>query len=278
MRVFELERALRERAVTSDGQLYSVISLKDCKEAAELVGVCVREAEIFALSVGVCPMRYERNIGTFGLEGQRRLLESCAAVVGLGGLGGLIAELLARSGVGRLVLADGDVFSESNLNRQLLCSESDIGRSKAECAGSRVRAINGAISVKVVNYALDKSNISSILDGTDVVLDALDSNSARVLVSDYCRASGIPFVHGAIGGMWAQTGVFMPDDRRPWEIFSEYEDKGDETLLGNPPFTASFAASLEVSLAAAVICGKPVKSGILHWCDLSDISLQNLKL
>lgn len=278
MKAFESEKLLKERALRIDGHPYSVVSIKDCQEAALLGGISTIDAEILALSAGICPMRYERNIGTFGFDGQKRLLESSAAVVGLGGLGGLITELLARAGVGRLVLADGDVFSESNLNRQLLCNESDLGRSKAEAAERRVNAVNGAVRVKVINDCIDKSNISAILDGVDIVMDALDNNSSRVLVSDCCRLSGIPFVHAAIGGLWAQAGVFMPDERRPWEVFSEYNEKGDETNMGNPPFTASFAASLEVSLAVAVICGKRLKTGVLHWCDLSEISLRSLKL
>lgn len=124
VKAFESEKLLKERALRIDGHPYSVVSIKDCQEAALLGGISTIDAEILALSTGICPMRYERNIGTFGFDGQKRLLESSAAVVGLGGLGGLITELLARAGVGRLVLADGDVFSESNLNRQLLCNES----------------------------------------------------------------------------------------------------------------------------------------------------------
>ena len=273
-----LEEILRERAFAASDQPYSVISLHDCREAAEIVGVSAIEAEIAALNIGICPMRYERNMGTIGIEGQIKLLCSSVAVVGLGGLGGLITELLARVGVGHMILVDGDSFSESNINRQLLCAESDIGRSKAETAGARAAAINGAVRVRAVNSYIDNSNVAAILEGSDLVMDALDSRSARVIVSDYCRAVQLPFIHGAIGGMWAQVGIFMPGERRVWETFSEYDEKGEESPMGNPPFTASLCASLETALAVAVICGRSVESGVLHWCDLNEISLKSLPL
>ena len=82
-----------------------------------------------------------------GIDGQARLLSSTAAVVGAGGLGGLIIELLARFGVGRLILIDGDTFTEDNLNRQLLCREGDLGRKKIERAVERVREVNSAVEV-----------------------------------------------------------------------------------------------------------------------------------
>ena len=113
------------------------VSLSVCREAASLSGLSVREAEIAALRGGLCPARYERTIGTFGLEGQARLLESCAAVAGCGGLGGWITEILARAGVGRLILIDGDVFDENNLNRQLYATEENIGEPKAAAAAER---------------------------------------------------------------------------------------------------------------------------------------------
>jgi len=105
------------------------------------------QVEISALENGVVPTRYVRNIGTIGVEGQLRLLQSCAGVCGLGGLGGYIAVSLARFGVGRLILVDGDVFEEDNLNRQELCGETDLGRPKVEVAAERVAAINSALDL-----------------------------------------------------------------------------------------------------------------------------------
>lgn len=236
-------------------------------------------AELFALDLGICPSRYERNMGTLGLAGQMRLLESRVAVVGLGGLGGLIAELLARVGVGRLTLIDGDCFSESNLNRQQLCAESDIGRSKAEAAGERVRALNASVETRLVSEYLDESNVSACIGDAELVIDALDNNGTRRIVSRFCGDAGLPFVHGAIGGLWAQAGIFMPGDRTPWDAVQDMPDRGVELSAGNLPFTAAFAASVETALAVEALTGiVDVKSTVLHWFDLGDLSVQHISL
>lgn len=273
----EREAFLRENA--SAGGDYPVISIDDCVKAAKRAGVSRREAEIYALRLGICPARYERSVGTFGLEGQRKLLESSAAVAGCGGLGGLIVELLARAGVGHLTLIDGDVFSESNLNRQLLCAEGDIGRGKAEAARARALAVNGALDVTACGLYLDEENAGACLEGVSLAVDAMDNNRSRLIVLRECRRRGIPFVHGAIGGLWAQVGVFYPGDRTPWDDMSEVPDRGAELYMGNPPFTPAFAASLEASLALRILSGSGgPPSGVLYWCDLSEPSMRSLKL
>lgn len=271
------ERALRERAVTLAN--YSIVSHEECRNIADSAGVSWREMEIFALEHGICPSRYERSIGTLTMAGQKRLLESSAAVIGCGGLGGLIIELLARSGVGRLTLVDSDVFIDNNLNRQVLCAEADIGRPKATVARERALALNGVIEVKALYRKLNDSNAAEILSDASVVVDALDNNSSRKILLNQCREMGIPFVHSAIGGYWAQVGIFFPGDRSPWDGRDEVPDKGVETEMGNPPFTASFAASLEASLAIRLLAGVPnIEGGVLHWCDMSDMTIMKLKM
>lgn len=271
------EAALRERAVTLAN--YSVVPYEECRKIADAAGVSWREIEIFALEHGICPSRYERSIGTLTMAGQKRLLESSAAVIGCGGLGGLIIELLARSGVGRLTLVDADVFTDNNLNRQILCSEADIGRPKATVARERALAVNGAIDVKAFYRKLNENNAAEILSGTSMVIDALDNNSTRLTLLNYCRTEGIPFVHSAIGGYCAQVGVFFPGDRSPWDGLDEVPDRGAEIEMGNPPFTASFAASLEASLAIRLLAGaSDIERGMLHWCDLTDITIMKLKM
>lgn len=271
------EPALRERAVAAGD--YAVVPFACCREVADRAGVSWRAMEIFALEHGLCPSRYERSIGTLGLGGQKKLLESCVAVVGCGGLGGLIVELLARAGVGHLLLADGDTFSDNNLNRQLLCAESDIGRGKAEAARARVLAVNAALEVEAFDCYIDEKNVGACLRGASLVVDALDNNSSRMVALEECRRLGIPFVHGAIGGFWAQIGAFFPGDRTPWDDMKDVPDKGVELATGNPPFTPAFAASLEVSLALRILSGVgEIEGGVLHWCDLSNLSMRGLRL
>lgn len=270
------EELVRKQSSPSENGKYSTIPFRTCRDIADGLGMTYRDAEIAALRLGVCPSRYERSIGTIGIEGQIKLLESRVAVAGLGGLGGLIADLLARAGVGHLILIDGDDFSESNLNRQILCTEADLGRGKAEVAFERASAINDAIDVEVIGlYIESDEDAEYFLSSADLVVDALDNNKTRKIVSDRCKKNNIPFVHGAIAGLWAQAGVFYPTDRTPWDTIEDLPDKGAELETGNPPFTPAFCAAVQVALAVEVIAGMgDVKGGVLRWYDLCDWGIE----
>jgi molybdopterin/thiamine biosynthesis adenylyltransferase len=230
-------------------------------------GISPREAELWACRNGICPSRYEKNIGTLGLEGQARLLSSRVAVIGCGGLGGWIVEMLSRAGVGEIVVADGDTFTDNNLNRQMLCDESNIGEPKAPAAGERARTINGAVEVTVWNEFMTSGNAEKILEDCSVAVDALDGNEARAILLSSCRKLEIPLVHGAIGGFWGQACVIFPEDTAPWELVSG-ADKGIEQVTGNPPFTPAFIASLEASETIRILSGTGEPLRKLLWCDL----------
>lgn len=266
---------LSSKSVLKDGR--PVVSLAACREAAREYGVTAREAELIALENGICPSRYERNIGTFGLEGQAALLRSRAAVAGCGGLGGWAAELLARAGVGELALFDGDSFDESNLNRQLLSTEENLGKPKAMAAAERVRAVNGAVSVFPRVERLTADNARELLAGSGVVVDALDNNSSRRQVFKACGELGIPFVHGAIGGFFGQVGVFYPGDRPFWNE-EDAPDSGIEAETGNPPFTPAFVAALQAAEAVKILAGLEGQiRNILLWFDIKRYDMQNIK-
>ena len=113
------------------------------------------EIEIACLAHGVVPARYLRNIGSIGVEGQAKLLRSTVAVCGAGGLGGTMTELLARQGVGHLVLIDHDRFVENNLNRQIMATEEDLRKSKVKVAAERVKRINSAVIVTPINKTIN---------------------------------------------------------------------------------------------------------------------------
>ncbi|HET89732.1 MAG TPA: HesA/MoeB/ThiF family protein, partial [Chloroflexi bacterium] len=115
-----------------------IIRRQRVHDLARQYDASIREVELAALEEGVVPWRYVRNVGTMGVAGQSTLLHSTVAVVGLGGLGGYVVEALARAGVGRLMLIDGDRFEEHNLNRQILSSEARLGQAKADVARRRV--------------------------------------------------------------------------------------------------------------------------------------------
>lgn len=267
---------LKSRTFERDGRL--LVPFFACREMARECGISPREAELRALANGVCPSRYERSLGTLGLSGQARLLSSRVAVAGCGGLGGWLTEMLARLGVGELVLADGDVFCDNNLNRQLYCEEDNLGMPKAQAAARRVERVNGAVSAFPHVVYLDEENAPGLLAGCDLVLDALDGNRARRAVFSACKKLGIPFVHGAIGGWYAQVSVCRPQDHPLWDR-DDTPDKGIEIETGNPTFTPPFAAAVEAAEAVKLLAGlDSVPVGELLWFDLQRHDFQKLRM
>ncbi|MDD3819104.1 MAG: ThiF family adenylyltransferase, partial [Actinomycetota bacterium] len=125
----ELINLKKDKLKKSDG--ISIISVSQVKKIARNYNLSPKEVEIAALLEEIIPARYRRNFNTINFAEQITLLISKVAVVGCGGLGGNVIELLARLGVGTILAIDGDIFQESNLNRQILCTERDLGRDKA---------------------------------------------------------------------------------------------------------------------------------------------------
>ena len=128
-----------------DKTFYTSISVEHIGNLAEFFQVSGLHIEITALEQGIVPERYARNMKTFSPVDQATLLGSQVSIVGLGGLGGAVTEILARIGIGSLNLIDGDTFEDSNLNRQFLSTHHLQATSKAQAAGKRVKAINSSI-------------------------------------------------------------------------------------------------------------------------------------
>ncbi len=258
---------------------WQTIPFREIGKAAVLEGVSAAEAEIYCLEKGYVPSRYLRNMGTIGIDGQIRLLSSAAAVIGCGGLGGLVCELLARAGVGRLVMVDSDVFDETNLNRQLLATESSIGRSKARAAAERVALVNSAVIAEGRQCRFDSFTAEGILEGVNLAVDCLDSLSSRRVLFAECASRGIPIVSGAIAGFWGQVGVVMPGDNTLVGYLAGESDTGVETETGNPPFTPAMVAALECAQAVKLLTGKGhVLTEQLLWIDIADDEFTRLRL
>jgi len=196
--------------------------------------------------------RYFKN-GIFSDEDQKLLKNKKVAVIGCGGLGGYIIEMLARLGVGQLVICDGDTFDETNLNRQILATENNLGCNKALEAAKRVLDVNPLVGMTVHDYNLTNQNGRSIIDGCDLVVDALDSPRDKVLLEGLCEEMRITMVHGAISGWFGQVAVGFPGE----EILKRYyESQGDETeALGNPSFTPALVGALQVSESIKLLLG-----------------------
>ncbi|MBP2641551.1 MAG: UBA/THIF-type binding protein [Firmicutes bacterium] len=221
------------------------------------------------LAEGKMPERYQRNFGTVGIAGQIRLLKSKVAVVGAGGLGGTVIELLARLGVGQLRIIDGDTFAVHNLNRQLMSTEHNIGVNKAYAAASRVEVINCDVQAEAIPCMLDEGNAEKLLKGVDVVVDALDNVSTRLLVNRVTKQYGIPLIYAAIAGFTGQVMTIMPGDNGLERIYRQTNapNQGVETMLGNPAGTPALAASLQVQEVVKVITGigEPLRNKLLYF-------------
>jgi molybdopterin/thiamine biosynthesis adenylyltransferase len=209
--------------------------------------------------------RYLRNESMLSPEENTRLRRFHVAVVGCGGLGGHILEMLARLGIGYLTAIDSDVFEPSNLNRQLLSHPGNLGRPKAGEARRHLGRVNPDIKVRALQTRLTRENAGELLQGHDLVCDALDSISSRKVLQEAAGRLGIPLVSAAIAGWYAQITTVFPGDRTLDLIYPEGADKGMETSLGNPSFTPALAASIQVAEALKVLLGKgsPLRNRIL---------------
>lgn len=179
-------------------------------------------------------------------------------VIGCGGTGGYVIEMLGRIGIGSITAVDGDVFEESNLNRQILSSTDNLGFSKALEAKIRMEKVNPLIQVKALEKMLTEDNACSILNNHDVVVDALDSIPARLLLQRSCKKLNIPMVYGAIAGWYAQITTIFPGDDTLNKIYNvdKQTSKGIEKEMGNPSFTPALAASIEVSEVIKILLGR----------------------
>lgn len=155
--------------------------------------------------------RYSRQIRfePFGPDGQARLARATAAIVGCGALGTVQVTLLARAGVGTLRLIDRDYVELSNLQRQVLYTESDAeaGLPKAEAARRHLADVNSEITIEAHVSDLDATNIDELLGGVDVILDATDNFETRMLINDFAVRDGIPWIYGAAVSSY---GIAMP--------------------------------------------------------------------
>ncbi|MEA4923097.1 MAG: HesA/MoeB/ThiF family protein [Eubacteriaceae bacterium] len=200
--------------------------------------------------------RYDRNRTVITEEDNNKLKAMTACVVGCGGLGGHIIELIARVGVGHIICVDGDVFEASNLNRQLLSTEENIGMSKAAAAAERIAAVNSETEVTALKTFFDADNGREILKGCDIVFDALDNIESRRLLAELASGQGIPLIHGAVAGWYGQVTVVYPGDDTFRQLFPEDINKGAEVELGNPSFTPAAVAAIEAAEGIKVLLGK----------------------
>ena len=265
-----------------DSETYKSISLKHVMRLAEQFQVSGKAIEIAALEAEIVPERYARNMKSYTLEDQVVLLKSTVSVVGLGGLGGGVTEILARSGVGTLHLMDGDSFEDHNLNRQFLSRQSLLLTPKAEAAVQRVKEINSSVEVRHFEAFLTEDTGSDLIGGSDVAVDCLDSLHTRVILEKLTKSLNIPLVSAAVAGGSGHVTTIFPDDPGLKLIYGEQADpslKGAEASLGCLPQAVTLLSSLECSEVLKILLKKGnISRNKLMVVDLMDNTFDVLQL
>ena len=265
-----------------DGSRYRSLSLGDVLELVRRFDIPGRRVEIGALENDVVPERYARNLHTMSKEDQVRLLKSHVSIIGLGGLGGAVTEVLARVGIGRLSLFDADRFEDSNLNRQFLSNLEDIGTYKAEAAARRVGRINPSVEVRFDKVLVDKANSEALLQDSDAIVDCLDNIQTRFVIEDTARKIGCPLVSAAVAGASGYLTTVFPSDPGLVSVFGPRDtadEKGSEATLGCLPQAVTFLATLECSEVIKILLGRgSLLRQKLLTADLMDNTFEVLSL
>lgn len=205
--------------------------------------------------------RYNRQIilNEIGESGQEKLRNAKVLLVGVGGLGSPIALYLAGAGVGTIGLIDDDTVSISNLQRQVIYSENEVGLPKAIQAQKRLQALNNTIVVKAYPYRLTIENALEIINDYDIVVDGCDNFATRYLINDTCITLGKIFVHGAIRAFDGQVSVFnYPGSRCNYRTL--YPDESEILSMLPPPkgvmgVTPGIIGCMEANETLKIICG-----------------------
>ena len=156
--------------------------------------------------------RYDRQIMIpgFGESGQEKLKKARVVIAGTGGLGSPISFYLTAAGVGTLRIIDNDKVELSNLNRQILHWDKDIGKGKAKSAHEKLTQLNKNVNIETINTTIDETNVYNLTAGFDVIVDAMDNMPTRFLLNKAAIKHKIPFVHGAVSGLEGRAMTVIP--------------------------------------------------------------------
>lgn len=264
-------REKSEHATDAAGRDVDILKDTHALRIAEDFNAGVHDVYREALKMGIHPHRYLRNLDVISAEEQLALVESQVAVIGAGGIGSSVILLLARLGIGRLVVVDEDIFEETNLNRQALCTMKSLGHPKAGEAASAVAAVNPGVNVVPCQTRLTSSNAEALLAGSDVVVDALDNVPDRMLLQEAAGNLGAPLVHGALAGFEGWVMTILPGDPGLRNIYGTQEERRDnaerpEAVLGVPGVTPSLIAALQVMEVLKILLrrGSVTRNRMLH--------------
>ncbi len=260
---------LKQNSLQLQHYPFQSISCTHLMELARDHGVTAYQAQILALENKVLPQRYLRNFSSLSLRDQLSLARSHILIVGMGGLGGYILELLARSGVGSFILADGDRFEESNFNRQLLGTVDTIEALKVNTAETRLEQINPLCRCRSVSRFLGRDDLPELLKSADLAVDALGGIEFRPVLMQEASRAGLPLVTGFVAGTTGLASTVYPGGKNPSLFWQGNGHEGAENTLGNMAPIVSLIASVQADEVIRILTGK--KSGLADKVFLADL-------
>jgi adenylyltransferase/sulfurtransferase len=215
--------------------------------------------------------RYSRQVmlEEIGYQGQQKLHDAKVCVVGVGGLGNPITTRLVAMGVGKIRIVDRDIIELSNLHRQTMFDDSDIGEVKVEVAAKKLKKLNPNVTIEALPISVNDYTALEVVDRCDVVIDALDSVNARYSLNKACVAKNIPFVTGAAVGVFGQVFTIIPKQSACYHcMFPALDEDSMPTcsIEGVHPSILSIIGGIEVAEAVKIITGKKpsLADRILH--------------
>jgi molybdopterin/thiamine biosynthesis adenylyltransferase/molybdopterin converting factor small subunit len=228
--------------------------------------------------------RYSRQImlDEIGFVGMEKIRKAKVCVVGVGGIGNPVVTQLTAMGFGRIKIVDRDVVEISNLHRQHLYTEDDIGRVKVEAARERLRQINPSVDIEALPISVTKYNAEKIIDGFDIVVDALDSIDARYALNDACIKLNIPLIYAGALGMLGSVCTIIPNEsaclRCMFPALAE-DDMPTCSTEGVHPSILYLVGGIQVSEVVKIITGEnPTLVNKLLYIDLNDLCLEKIQM
>ena len=242
-------------------------SLKDGDEVYILPAVAGGSQELTPKELD----RFSRQVmlEEIGYGGQLKLKNAKVCVIGVGGLGNPITSRLVAMGVGNLRIVDRDVIELSNLHRQTMYDEDDVGQVKVEVASKKLKKLNPECKIEALAVSVNEYTAQEVIDGCDIVIDALDSVDARYALNKACVKLNIPFVTGAAVGVSGQAFTILPKQSACY--YCMFPDLNEDTMPtcsieGVHPSILSIVGGIEVAEAVKIILGKnpSLSQRILH--------------
>jgi len=227
------------------------------------------------------------NLSEIGKEGQQKLEKASVLVVGCGGLGAPVLYYLTAMGIGNIGLCDGDTVALSNLNRQILYTLKDIGKSKAKTAAKRIKALNPDLKIRIYDQYIDKNSAKKIIPNYDIVIDCLDNFETRFILNDICVKMKTPMIHAGVGEFYGQLMTIIPGKSPclrclfPGTVKKEKNNKktNDQTdLTGIIGTTPGVIGAMQATEAMKYLLGLPtINTGLVTY-DALELSTKKVEI